>query len=69
MSTKVKVTLYPVYFAHSAINRLEIEASSNFAKLTCIYSGRIHLFLSQKSNEFRGKSFHLLLFQLQAREQ
>lgn len=53
MSTKIK--LYSaLYFAHSAISRLEIEASCNFAKLTHVYFVLIHSFFSQKSNEFRG---------------
>lgn len=44
VSTKIKVILYPVYFAHSAISRVEIEASVNFAKLIRIYS-RSHSFI------------------------
>lgn len=69
VSTKIKIILYPVYFAHGAISRVEIKASVNFAKLIHIYSGLIHSFLSQKSNEFRGNLVWLLLFGLQAGEQ
>lgn len=65
----MKVILYPVYFAYSAISRVEIKVSFNFAKLICTYSGLISSFLSQKSNEFRGNLVQLLLFQLQAGEQ
>lgn len=58
-----------MYFAHSPISQLEIKARFNFAKSVCIYSGLIHSFLSQKSNEFSGNVVQLLLFQLQAGEQ
>lgn len=50
VSTKIKVILYPVYFAHSAISRLEIKARFNFAKSVCIYSGLIHSCLKNQMN-------------------
>lgn len=57
-----------MYFACSAISRIEMKASFNFAKLTPVCSVRLHSF-SQKANELRGSVVWVLLFQLQAGKQ